>query len=100
MRCTPDPSVRRLTRARTVSTFGIDRTAPGTPTVVTPTAGVLITGPVISLVWIAPPDTGSPLAYDVAVDSMVRRFDGVARCCATVARCARVAREGRGCSGE
>ena len=57
-----------------VVTFGIDRTAPGTPTVVTPTAGVLITGPVISLVWMAPPDTGSPLAYDVAVDSMVRRF--------------------------
>ena len=55
--------------------FEIDRTAPGTPTVVTPTAGVLITGPVISLVWVAPPDAGSPLAYDVAVDSTVRRFE-------------------------
>jgi N-acetylmuramoyl-L-alanine amidase len=57
------------------SAFWIDRVAPATPTVVTPTAGVLITGPMVALQWWAPPDTGSPVAYEVDVDGRVRVFD-------------------------
>ncbi|MGC9520559.1 MAG: N-acetylmuramoyl-L-alanine amidase [Anaerolineae bacterium] len=51
--------------------FGIDIKAPLAPTVITPTAGVLITGPVVSLLWREPADLGSPLSYDIAVDNTV-----------------------------
>ncbi len=57
------------------ATFWVDATPPPPPTVVTPTAGVLITGPQASLQWLAPSDAGSPLAFEVDVDGWVRSFD-------------------------
>ena len=56
-------------------TFWIDATPPLVPTVVTPTAGVLITGPRVSLQWLAPIDAGSPLTFEVDVDGWLRSFD-------------------------
>jgi N-acetylmuramoyl-L-alanine amidase len=56
------------------ATFWIDWTPPLIPTVVTPTAAVLVTGPLTSLVWQAPPDLGSPLTFEVQLGDSVRRF--------------------------
>ncbi len=50
-------------------TFGIDRKAPGAVSVVAPTGGVTVSGPLVTLVWgTLPPDGGSPIHYEIELD--------------------------------
>ncbi len=55
--------------------FTLDTTAPLTPTLITPTQNVTLTGPTATLRWSPPPDDGTPLAYDVALDGITRTVD-------------------------
>jgi len=48
--------------------FVLDRVAPAVPTVITPTGGITVTGPIVTLSWAVPVDTGSPVHYNVGID--------------------------------
>jgi N-acetylmuramoyl-L-alanine amidase len=53
-------------------TFGLDLTPPAAVSVIAPTGGPTLTGPLVNLVWTAlPPDGGSPLHYEVELDGRV-----------------------------
>jgi hypothetical protein len=52
--------------------FTYDTVSPTTTTLITPTGGVTVTSPVVSMEWqLVPPDGGSSLAYVVRVDGEV-----------------------------
>ncbi len=53
------------------STFTLDRIAPSQPpAVIAPTAGVVLSGPLVTLTWIpVAQDSGSPLSYGIELDS-------------------------------
>jgi predicted phage tail protein len=48
--------------------FMLDRAAPVVPTVITPTGGITITGPIVTLRWAVPVDAGSPVHYNLDID--------------------------------
>ena len=48
--------------------FVLDRVAPAVPTVITPTGGITVTGPIVTLSWIVPVDDGSPVHYNLDID--------------------------------
>lgn len=54
-----------------VVTFAMDVTAPLTPTLITPTGGVLLPAPVVTFEWESLIDAGTPLTYHLAVGSEV-----------------------------
>ena len=54
-----------------VVTFTIDTTAPLTPTLITPTGGLLVPAPVVTFEWESLIDSGTPLTYQLAVDAEV-----------------------------
>ena len=52
--------------------FTLDTVAPVTPTLITPTRAVTLTGLTATLRWTPPPDDGAPLSYDLALDGITR----------------------------
>jgi hypothetical protein len=52
--------------------FTLDTVPPPTPTLVTPTQGITLTGLTVTLQWTLSPDDGAPLAYDLALDGITR----------------------------
>jgi hypothetical protein len=50
------------------ATFFVDWTPPVTPTVITPTGGVTLVGPVVLLDWVVAPDAGSPVHFELTID--------------------------------
>lgn len=56
--------------------FWIDRTAPQMPTIVTPTDGITVTGPIVELEWTGPIDAGSSVHFEVDIDGTVAKVTG------------------------
>ena len=57
--------------------FVFDATPPLTPTLITPTGGVLVTGPQVVLRW-KPPEDDDPLTYEVWLDGEIYSAVGTA----------------------
>jgi len=57
--------------------FMLDRVAPAVPTVITPTGGITVTGPIVTLSWTVPADKGSPVHYNLDIDGGIASTDTV-----------------------
>ncbi|MCJ7550118.1 MAG: hypothetical protein MUQ30_10605, partial [Anaerolineae bacterium] len=57
--------------------FMLDRVAPAVPTVITPTGGITVTGPIVTLSWTVSVDDGSPVHYSLDIDGNITSTDTV-----------------------
>ncbi len=57
--------------------FMLDRVAPAVPTVVTPTGGITVTEPIVTLSWTVPVDAGSPVHYNLDIDGDIATTDAL-----------------------
>jgi len=55
--------------------FMLDRIEPAVPTIITPTGGITVTGPIVTVSWTVPVDDGSPVHYNLDIDGAIVSTD-------------------------